>query len=201
MSTHVAGPASRSKAVLPLLLVGLVLVGLVSALGWLLVSGSDDAGRHSAVPSGSGANGPRENGSEADGSGDARADRPVPFTITGGVDGLVAPGVMLPLDLSLHNPHTSDLLVSGVTVVVESVRAPNAGAALPCGPGDFAVQQLAGGTQLTVRADSVTRLSDLGLPAAQWPHIGMHDLPVNQDGCKDAAVRLGYTAVGTVTAP
>jgi len=45
----------------------------------------------------------------------------------------------------------------------------------------------------TLPARTTTRLSALGIPARQWPHIAMLDRPVNQDGCKRATLSLSFT--------
>jgi hypothetical protein len=40
-------------------------------------------------------------------------------------------------------------------------------------------------------------LGGLGFSTRRWPHIGMIDRSVNQDGCKQAIVTLGYSGTGT----
>jgi hypothetical protein len=43
---------------------------------------------------------------------------------------------------------------------------------------------------------TASTLSDLDVPDHDRPAIGMHDRPVNQDGCKAAVITLAYEASG-----
>ena len=105
---------------------------------------------------------------------------------------------MAPLDLSLTNPNDSAMSVTDLRVRVQKVSAPNADAAHPCAAGDFAVAQGSSSRKITLAARATRTLSNLGLPRASWPHVGMLNRPANQDGCKGASLTLAYTASGSL---
>ncbi len=125
----------------------------------------------------------------------AFAQSPDSLTISGTVQGQLAPGVLQPLDLSLANWHPFALSVTGLVVKVDGITAPNADVGHPCTVDDFVVRQLAAPSPFTVNASTESRLSGLGFTEAQLPAVGMLDRPVNQDGCRGASVSLGYTAI------
>ncbi|MHB8273466.1 MAG: hypothetical protein ACYDC9_01650 [Dermatophilaceae bacterium] len=120
------------------------------------------------------------------------------FSIYGNAANPISPGVRAPLDLALTNPQDVPMSVTGLSVRVQKVSAPNADDAHPCVVGDFTVEQASSGITITVAARATSTLSGLGLPRATWPQVGMLDRSVNQDGCKGASLTLGYTATGTL---
>jgi hypothetical protein len=122
-----------------------------------------------------------------------RADLSGTFTIGGTLAQLLAPGRVLPLDLRLTNPHSDALRIGRLAVRVATVHAPRADAMHPCAVGDFAVVPFSGPYGFALRARTTARLSTLGIPERQWPHVAMSDRPVNQDGCKHARLSLSYT--------
>jgi hypothetical protein len=63
----------------------------------------------------------------------------------------------------------------------------------PCGVNDFTVTQFTGSYGFVLPAAGDTSLSRLGLPPSSWPQVSMLNRPVNQDGCKDATLNLGFT--------
>ena len=139
-------------------------------------------------------------GAQGPGDGNLRvtlADPAWSFTISGNATEPISPGVSAPLDLSLTNPHAFALTAADLRVTVQKVNAPNADDAHPCTIGDFAVDQASSAIEVTVAAHSTRTLSNLGLPRAKRPHVGMLDRSVNQDGCKGASLTLAYTASGT----
>jgi hypothetical protein len=99
----------------------------------------------------------------------------------------------------MQNPHPQALSVKDLTVTVQELEAPNASASFPCTVDDFAVTQYTGRTKFVVAALQTISLSGLRIPLVQWPEVGMHNTPVNQDGCKGATVTLHYTASGTAS--
>jgi hypothetical protein len=134
------------------------------------------------------------------GTGTGNADTggsPQAVLIAGDVVEPISPGVMVPLDLEFTNPHDVDLSITALTVVVHDITAPNSDEAHTCALDDFAVDQAPSDLKITVSAGATNTLSGLGLPSTMWPHMGMHDRPVNQDGCKGASLTLDYTASGT----
>jgi hypothetical protein len=120
-----------------------------------------------------------------------------PFTISGSVSGL-APGVSVPLNLTLSNPNKKALAVTGLGVTIQGVTRTSDATAhnLPCGPTDYAVTQYGGPYPLTVPAKGSASLSGLGVPSSAWPRVTMLDRPTNQDGCKGASLTLAYSGSG-----
>jgi hypothetical protein len=132
------------------------------------------------------------------GTGGSQTGQPAPFSVTGNVSTPLEPGSAQPIDAVLSNPNSLPLSVTGLVVTIQGVTAPQATSTLPCGPNDFAVQQYGGKLPLTVPASSSRSLSDLGIPAAQWPQISILDLPTNQDGCQGASLGLGFSGRGSL---
>lgn len=132
----------------------------------------------------------------AEGTGTGSLNAGSSFTISGDVSGAIAPGVMLPLDLTLDNPNDLDLAIERITVTLQEVDAPGADADHPCSGADFKVRSLTGSVVPTLAANGSDDLSDMGIARAHWPAVGMRDRPVNQDGCKGAVLALGYQATG-----
>jgi len=120
------------------------------------------------------------------------------FSIEGNTTEPISPGVRASLDLELTNPHESPMTVTDLSVKVLKVSAPHADAEHPCAVGDFVVSQASSSRTITLAARARRTLSSLGLAVATWPHVGMLNSPVNQDGCKGASLTLGYTASGTL---
>lgn len=134
-----------------------------------------------------------------DGPGGAEvANSSASFAIEGNATEPISPGVRAPLDLTLTNPHDVPMSVTGLSVSVQKVSAPNADDVHPCAVGDFAVDQASNSFEITLAARSTSTLTDLGLARSKRPHVGMLDRPVNQDGCKGASLTLAYTASGTL---
>jgi hypothetical protein len=132
------------------------------------------------------------------GGGDARLERAAQsFSIAGDSTQPISPGVSWPLDLEFTNPTDGPVWVSELRVTVRKVSAPNADESHPCVVRDFAVDQATAGLEITLDARATDSLSGLGLANATWPHIGMRDRAVNQDGCKGASLTLGYAASAT----
>jgi hypothetical protein len=133
----------------------------------------------------------------ADGDGGGSIGGPgSPVNISGDTSGAIAPGVMLPLDLSLDNTNDFDLSVDLLTVTVTEVDAPRATTDRPCSAADFEVRPLAEGVELTLGAGSAEDLSGMGVTRENWPAVGMIDGPLNQDGCQGATLTLSYEASG-----
>jgi hypothetical protein len=115
-----------------------------------------------------------------------------PFAITGDLPARLAPGVApVPLDLVLQNPNNQSLAITNLTVTVAGTSA---GAA--CDSSNFTVVQFTGPYPVTVAAGQTASLSQLGVPSAYWPRVGMLDLPRNQDACKGVSITLSYSGAG-----
>lgn len=122
----------------------------------------------------------------------------VPFTISGNLPGTLAPGrPPLPLNLTLHNPNTTSLSVTNLTVTLSRItQSSSAPAGSTCGAIDYALMQYSGAYPLTVAAGQTATLSALGASDNWLPHLGMIDRPVSQDGCKGAVLTLTYSGSG-----
>ena len=117
------------------------------------------------------------------------------YTITGSVSaGPLRPGVSVPVDVTLRNPHGSGLLVDELAVTIDGLAAPMADAAHPCTAADFAVAAFSG-DEVELPASSTRSLSSLGIPPRDWPQVLMADRPANQDGCRNAVLTLTFTGV------
>ncbi|MDX6587473.1 MAG: hypothetical protein QOI31_1946 [Solirubrobacterales bacterium] len=113
----------------------------------------------------------------------------------------LAPGVSVPVDLTLTNPQTREIAITSLDARVSNVTAPGASPGLPCTVDDFAVIPFSGAYGFEVAAAGTTSLSKLDFPSSEWPQLKMLDRPVNQDGCKDASLTLAYGGTSTVGAP
>jgi hypothetical protein len=116
-----------------------------------------------------------------------------PFTISGNLSGLLAPGKSLPLDLTLSNPNKKSLSVTNLTVTVQSVTRTSS---LPCTSADYAVTQYSGPYPLIVPGSGSASLSSLRVASSAWPKVAMLDTTTNQDGCKGATLTLAYSGSG-----
>jgi hypothetical protein len=114
------------------------------------------------------------------------------LAVRGDLSTLLYPGGSGPLDLVLTNPHGFDLRVAALRVRVDA-RTSRPGCS---GDAHYAVTQYRGPYPLTLGPGS-TRLSALVRDPAAWPRIAMHDLPTNQDACKDARLALHYEVLAT----
>jgi hypothetical protein len=120
------------------------------------------------------------------------------FTISGDTDEPISPGVAVPLDLELSNPHDLPMSVTAVAVTMTAVSAPLAHGLRTCSMEDFSVHQVSPTVEITLAAQTTGTLSSLGIAPTTWPQVGMLDRSINQDGCKGASLALAYTATGTL---
>jgi hypothetical protein len=120
------------------------------------------------------------------------------FVISGDINKLLSPGIKAPLDLQFTNPSSSSIAVTGVTVAVSKIHAPNADPTHPCTLDDFAVDQVDSGLEITVGAGVTSTLTGLEVARTQWPHVSMRNRATNQDGCVGASLTLAYAASGAV---
>lgn len=122
---------------------------------------------------------------------------PLSVTISGRVEGVIAPGTTAPLNLSFENPNDFPLALGDVAVTVDDIEAPQADERHPCSVDDYAVRQIAGDVVLMIGGEGLEDLRELGLARDHWPALRMVDRPLNQDGCKGATLTLSYEATGT----
>lgn len=127
-----------------------------------------------------------------------RVIRPVAhrFSISGRVDRPLAPGVTVPIDLRLTNPHRFPLHVRWLAVRVVAVHAPGASPGRSCGIVDFAMLD-AGPVAAPLPAHSTRTLSALRVPPEQRPRIAMRDAIYDQGGCKHASLELRFSGEAT----
>jgi hypothetical protein len=120
-----------------------------------------------------------------------------PFTISGSLSGL-APGLTVPVNLTVTNPNKKTLSVTNLTVTVQSVTRTSYAVShnQPCGTTDYAVTQFTGPYPLTIAGNGSASLSSLGVASSAWSKVTMIDRPMNQDGCKGASVTLAYSGSG-----
>lgn len=120
-----------------------------------------------------------------------------PFTISGDLSGLLAPGTAIPINLQLTNPGNSSLNVTGLTVAVTGVTRTAQAVAnnRPCNPSDYSVTQFSGNYPISAPPGN-SSLSGSAIPASRWPQIRMLDTSLNQDGCKGATLQLSYSGTG-----
>jgi hypothetical protein len=116
------------------------------------------------------------------------------IAIDGNATEPISPGVKVPLDLEFTNPHGFPISVTDLSVTVKKVSAPNADDIHPCAVGDFAVDQVSSTLDIKVDAGATSTLSSLDVGRAMWPHVGLLDRSVDQDGCKGASLTLAYAA-------
>ncbi|MCU0314395.1 MAG: hypothetical protein MUC84_10090 [Solirubrobacteraceae bacterium] len=105
----------------------------------------------------------------------------------------LGPGITEPVDVKLGNPFGEPLDVTGIGLEITDINAPNSSTALPCDLRDFQVAP-SSGAPVRLPPMSVRSLEEIGIPRPQWPSIAMLNRPVNQNGCKGAAVTFRYRA-------
>lgn len=113
--------------------------------------------------------------------------------VGGNLHASLAPGHSESLDAKLANPFDADVDVTSIDIAIVDVNAPNATPALPCDLNDFAVRSYQG-PPIRLPKGSVRSLEEIGVPRDRWPVLTMLDRPVNQDGCKGAAITFSYAA-------
>jgi hypothetical protein len=174
------GRPRTAGTVVGLLALPVALLGALPAGGWQ-ISDALPFGEHDATRV---AHGPQQ------------LHRGVKVKITGAAQGQLRPGTSAPIALTFQNPNKRKVQMKRVRVKIVGITAPHADAAHPCSTADFAITQMARGTLLRLPARRTTDLAALRVPVTAWPSIAMLNLPVNQDGCKDAELRLKFKARG-----
>lgn len=117
------------------------------------------------------------------------------LSISGSLTVPLRPGAGERLDLVIRNETDVALAVSGLTVRIDEVDAPNATSALGCSVDDFAVEQTTFGFEVAGTAS--TSLTGAGAGDDELPLLSMRDTDVDQAGCLGATLALEYAAVGT----
>jgi hypothetical protein len=112
------------------------------------------------------------------------------FSIDGYANRPLVPGSRVPVNLRLTSTMNVDLRVDRLTVTVTNVR--EAGLRSTCRPADFVVRPARLRRPVRLDSDTEVTLRSLQLPRWRWPRIGLLDLPVNQDDCKNVTVTLRF---------
>jgi hypothetical protein len=120
------------------------------------------------------------------------------FQIDGDASETISPGVSVPLDLRFMNPHEEPLTVTHLNVTIRRLTTPGADASHPCSMSDFTLTQMPRSVTIVLPPASTTSLRDLKIPRADRPQVGMVSKAVNQDGCRGAQLKLGYSAFGSL---
>jgi hypothetical protein len=111
----------------------------------------------------------------------------LPFTVSGNLSGLLAPGLSGTLALTVSNPNSDPILVTSLTVTVQP------GSTKPgCdGPTNLAIapSNASAGNPLSVPAHGSASVPSGGVSA---PQVQMRNLPTNQDACKGATFTFAY---------
>ena len=117
-----------------------------------------------------------------------------PFGIAGEPSEQLVPGVAVPLDLALTNPHSFPLQVTEVAgSVATQTSQPGCD-----GAQNYSVDQMADVYPLTLPPQSTSTLTQLGVSTDDMPAVRMNDLvSTNQDACKGASVFLSYSGTAT----
>ncbi|SDH09936.1 hypothetical protein [Agrococcus jejuensis] len=181
MTTATAGERERTRRRRPLViaLVVLLLLWLGTVATWAVV----DAGRDGVIVVGGGTD--QESVTAPSGA----------LSISGSLTVPLQPGMGERLDLVILNETDAALAVSGLSVRIADVVAPNATAELGCSVADFAIEQSTFGFELAGASSS--SLTGAGAVAADLPLLSMLDTDVDQAGCVGATLALEYAAVGT----
>jgi hypothetical protein len=110
------------------------------------------------------------------------------FTVTGGADGLLAPGISRSLALTIRNDQNFPIYVTGLTVTATGSPAGCAASTnLQITP-----SPISDGQRFTVPTKS-----SAALPAALRPRVMLRNLPVNQDACKRGTFTFEYSGSAT----
>jgi hypothetical protein len=116
--------------------------------------------------------------------------------LTGTATAVLTPSARTSVDVTVNNPNIAAMRVDRLSIDLVGVSGPD-GRPVACQPSEFTVRQYTGGYGFVLPGSRTTSLSTLGVGQAQWPVVTMIDLPVNQDGCKNALLKLDVRADGT----
>lgn len=120
------------------------------------------------------------------------------FKIEGDATAPMSPGISVPIALEFTNFHAEPMSVTHLRVTIRRLTAPEADADHPCSLDDYVVHQVDASMRVLVPPNTTAGLHSLRIPEASWPRIGMVNRSVNQDGCRNAELKLGYSAFGTL---
>jgi uncharacterized membrane protein len=114
------------------------------------------------------------------------------FLIAGDLSTPLAPGVKVPLDLTLTNPSNFDLQITNLAVeVAEGTSKPGCS-----GTQNFKITQFTGAYPVVLHPGT-SQLSARVASSSKWPQVEMVNRPANQDACRSAAITLRYSGSAT----
>jgi hypothetical protein len=113
------------------------------------------------------------------------------FTISGNLQGELAPGLTLPLDLRITNPNAVPIQVTSLTVSIDHLDDAHA-AGCPVAA-NYTVSPFSGTTPLQIPAGAEIALSELGLLPTSWPQVSMLETDADQTPCLGALLTLAYS--------
>lgn len=120
------------------------------------------------------------------------------FKIQGDATASMSPGVSVPIALEFTNFHAEPMSVTHLRVSIRKLTTPEADANHPCSLDDYVIHQVETSMRVMVPPNTTAGLQSLRIPQSRWPRIGMVNRSVNQDGCRNAQLKLGYSAFGTL---
>lgn len=119
------------------------------------------------------------------------------FSVTGNLATKLAPGVEVPLDLTISNKHSYPVRVRAMVVTIASVANGSSDPRKQCAVTNFSVTQAVGVTPLMLKPHSRVTLGSLGIAVANWPKVKMLQISGRaQAECKNARLTLKYSAPG-----
>jgi hypothetical protein len=120
------------------------------------------------------------------------------FKIAGDATAPMSPGISVPIALRFTNFHGEPMSVTHLRVTIRELNTPEADANHPCSLDDFVVHQVKSSVRVLVPPNTTADLHSMRVAEADWPRIGMVNRSVNQDGCRNARLKLSYSAFGSL---
>jgi hypothetical protein len=111
------------------------------------------------------------------------------FSIEGKLAGTLAPGVSQPLALTITNPNSKPIVVTGLQVTV----APGSTKAGCDGPTNLQVTQSNASSSNTFTVPAKGGKATVPVGGVSAPQVLMKNLPTNQDACKGASFTFAYS--------
>ena len=119
------------------------------------------------------------------------------FHISGDLALPLYPGTGEPLELSFTNPNPTPITIaSGAVGITITVTGP-LGTTCTASPNFAVAKTLTAAVTIPANTLLAMSLTDLRVPPSAWPSIVMVETGTNQDSCKNATLKLIYTAGAT----
>jgi hypothetical protein len=122
----------------------------------------------------------------------------VTFPITGAPAGAFSPGVSQVVNVSITNPNSFAITVTGITATVSPTTIKNSLPNPACnGSTNLVVSRQFSGS-IVIPANSTKTLQALGVAQSAWPQLTMPNLATNQDACKGTSFTITYSGTATL---